>query len=90
MWTFEVNSLRVGFDDVGGYVACNLEHLLVVLDSVVEVNGSVGILILISEVALFEFDYSFHFRVIQIEFKFRMVTIIVCHDCVFIFGELRS
>ena len=46
---------------------------------VVEVNGSVGILVLVGKVALLKFDYSLHLRVVEVELKLWMVTIIVCH-----------
>ena len=80
VWTFEVNILRVWLDDVSGDVASNFEHTLVVLNSVVEVNGSVLILFLVDEVSLLQFDYSLHLRVVEVELKLWMVGIIVCHN----------
>jgi len=41
--TFEVNSLRVWLDDIGSHVAGDVENLLVVLDGIAQVNGSIVI-----------------------------------------------
>ena len=89
VWSFKVNILGILFNDVCSDVACNLEHLLVVLNSVVKIHGSIRILLFVSKVALLQFYDAFHFRMIQIEFKLRMVGIIVCHNLVFFsFREL--
>ena len=83
MWTFEVNSLTVGFEDIGGDVAGDVEHTLVVLDGIVEVYGCILILVFVCEVAFLELNDAFHFRVIEIEIKFRMVAIIISHDVLY-------
>ena len=89
--TFEVYVLRVRLDDVGSDVASDFEHTLIVLDSVLEVDGRILIFIFVGEVALLELYYALHFRVIKIEIVLRMVSIKVSH-CFYFLGvkELRS
>ena len=81
--TFEVYVLRVRLDDVGSDVASDLEHTLIVLDSVLEVDGRILIFIFVGEVALLELYYALHFRVIKIEIVLRMVSIKVSHYLLF-------
>ena len=79
----KVNVLRIRLDDVGGDVASNLKHTLVVLDSVLEVYGRILKFVFVGEVALLEFHNTLHFRMIKIEIVFRMVGIIVSHYLLF-------
>ena len=81
--TFEVSVLRVRLDDVGSDVASDFEHTLIVLDSVLEVDGRILIFIFVGEVALLELYYALHFRVIKIEIVLRMVGIKVSHYLLF-------
>ena len=81
--TFEVYVLRVRLYDVGSDVASDLEHTLIVLDSVLEVDGRILIFIFVGEVALLELYYALHFRVIKIEIVLRMVSIKVSHYLLF-------
>ena len=81
--TFEVYILRVRLDDVGSNVASDLEHTLIVLDGVLEVDGRILIFIFVGEVALLELYYALHFRVIKIEIVLRMVSIKVSHYLLF-------
>ena len=78
--SFEVHILRVRLDDVCGDVAGDLEHTLIVLDCVLKVNGRILIFFFVGVVALLELYHALHFRMIQIEFIFRMVGIKVCHN----------
>ena len=80
VWTLEVNILRVRSDDVGSYVASDVENLLVVLDGVVEVNGCVLKLVFVGEALFLQLDDALHQRMIQVKRYFRVVTIIVCHN----------
>ena len=80
MRTFEVNTLRVWFDDVRSDVACDIEQLLIVLDGVVVVNGRIFILIFIRKVAFFQLNNALHQRVMKMKFQFGMVSKIVCHN----------
>ena len=77
--TLKVDILRVRLDDVGSDVAGNLKHTLIVLDSVLEINGRILKFIFVGVVALLEFNDALHFRVIKIEIVLRMVCIIVSH-----------
>ena len=81
--TFEVYVLRVRLDDVGSDVASDLEHTLIVLDGVLEIDGRILIFIFVGEVALLELYYALHFRVIKIEIVLRMVSIKVSHYLLF-------
>ena len=79
--TLKVDILRVRLDDVGSDVAGNLKHTLIVLDSVLEIDGRILKFIFVGVVALLEFNDALHFRVIKIEIVLRMVCIIVSHFC---------
>ncbi len=79
---FEVDTLRVGFDDVGSHVARDVEQALVVLDGVGVVDRSVGELVLVSVASLLQLHDALHQGVMEVEFDLRMITIIVCHSYV--------
>ena len=77
--SFEVYGLGVGLDDVGGEIARDVEHTLVVFDGVLEVDGCILVLVLVCEVALLEFNDSLHLRMTQIEVILGVVCIVICH-----------
>ena len=80
MWTFQVNALRVWLDDIGSHVAGDVENLLVVLDGIAQVNGSIVIFFRISETFFLQLNDTSHQGVVQVEPDLRMIAIIVCHN----------
>ncbi len=79
MGTLEVNVLAVGGNDICRNIAGDVKDSLIVLDCVLVVNGSIGILVFLAIVALLEVNDALHERVIQVEPNLRMVSIIICH-----------
>ena len=79
MRTFEVDTLGVGFNDVGGDVARDVEHTTVVLHRVFVIDGSVCIVFLVRKIAFLQFDDALHQRVVEVELQVRVVVIIICH-----------
>ena len=81
MRTFEVNIFRVWFDDVGCNIACDVENTLVVFDSVLIAYRSIGKLVFIFVITFLEINNSLHERMAQVEFNFRMISIVISHNC---------
>ena len=79
MRPLKVDALRVGLNDVGGHIARDLKHTLVVLDGVLEVDGSFGKILGVGVVLFFQIYDSLHQRMIEIESNLRMIGIIICH-----------
>ena len=76
---FEVYSLGVVGDGGGANFAYDVEHAVIRIHGVVEVDGRVVEAVFVAEVAFFQFDNPLHQGVVQLEPEFRMVCIIVCH-----------
>ena len=79
MWTFEVNILRVWFDDVSSYIAGNIQQSLVVLDGILVVYWSIFKLVFFCVISFLQVHNTLHERMIQVELYFRMVCIIISH-----------
>ena len=78
--TFQIDRLTVRLDDVGGHVARNVQHALIVLYRIFVADGSVGKLILVSIALLLQLHDALHQRVIEVELNLRMVGIVICHN----------
>ena len=79
MWTFEVDILRVGFDDVGSYIAGNIQQSLVVLNGILVVDGCIFKLVFFYLISFLQVHNTLHERMIQVERYFRMVCIVISH-----------
>ncbi len=85
MRAFEVDILRVGFNDIGSHVAGNVEDALVVLNSIFIVDRSVVELLRVFVVSFLEFYEPFHQRMVQMEPYLRMISIIISHVLVYLY-----
>ena len=79
VWTFEVNILRVWFDDVSSYIAGNIQQSLVVLDGILVVDRSIFKLVFFYIISFLQVHNTLHKRMIQVELYLRMVCIIISH-----------
>ena len=79
MWTFEVDILRVGFDDVGCHIAGNIQQSLVVLDGILVVDWCIFELVFLYVIAFLQVHNTLHERMVQVELYLWMVCIIIGH-----------
>ena len=79
MWTFEVDILRVGFDDVGCHIAGNIQQSLVVLNGILVVDRCIFELVFLYVIAFLQVHNTLHERMVQVELYLRMVCIIIGH-----------
>ena len=79
MRTFKVHALRIGLDDVGCHIACDIKQTLVVLNGVFKTYWGISEVVLVGIVALFQVNDALHQRMSKIKSYFRMITIIICH-----------
>ena len=80
MRTFNIYAFAVRLNHVGSNVACNLQHTVVVVYSVVVVNRRLVKLILVGITTFLQFNDAFHQRMGKMELQFRIVSIIICHS----------
>ena len=86
MWTFEVDILRVGFDDVGCHIAGNIQQSLVVLNGILVVDRCIFELVFLYVIALLQVHNTLHEGVIEMKFNLRVITIVISH-IFFVFGR---
>ena len=84
MWPLEVHGLRVGLDGVGCHVARDVEYASVVLYRVGVVDGCIVVFGSVLEAVFFQFDKTFHHGVGEMEINLRMVSIVICHNSLFL------
>ena len=80
MRTFKVNVFRVRSQHVSSDIARYFQYLFVILYRVLVVYGSIFKLLFVCVVFLTKIHHALHERMAEVELKFRMVAIIICHD----------
>ncbi len=80
MRAFQIHRLAVWLDDVGGHIASDFQHALVVLYRIFVANRGVGELVFVRIALLFQLHDALHQRVIEVELNLRMVGIVICHN----------
>ena len=75
-----VHLLGIGCDGVGAYLAHDLHHLVVRVDGVLNVAGSIIIYAAVLEILFLQLHNLPHQRMGKLELQITVVCIKVCHD----------
>ena len=76
---FQVNALGIVGNGGSGQFARDVEHAVVVVHRVVEVERRIVVGVLVAEISFLQFHDALHQRVVQLKAQFCVVSIIVCH-----------